>query len=69
MHDLITRNLERALTVLTTGDANVARQAAETKGQIRELERRSHKRHLKRLHEGVADGHNSSAAQLDVLDA
>ncbi len=69
IHDCVVENLHRALTVLTTGDPDIARQAIETKARVRELEQRSRKRHLKRLHNGVIESRDSSNAHLDALYA
>jgi len=51
-HDHVVANTQLALSVLTTGDAESARQLVAQKDLIRDEERELQERHLKRLREG-----------------
>lgn len=52
-HDQIVTNGQLALSVLTTGDAEAARQLVEEKDRIRIEEQKLQERHLKRLQSGA----------------
>lgn len=53
-HDQIVSNTQLALTVLTTGDAEAARQLVAEKDRIRREEQRLQERHLVRLQQGTS---------------
>jgi phosphate:Na+ symporter len=51
-HDQVVTNGQLALSVLTTGDAEAARQLVEEKDRVRIEEQKMQERHLKRLQQG-----------------
>lgn len=54
LHDQVVTNAQLALSILTTGDAEAARQLVAEKDRIRVTEQRLQKRHLERLQDGGA---------------
>ncbi len=53
-HDQVVTNTQLALSVLTTGDAEAARQLVAEKDRIRTEEQKLQERHLKRLQQGAS---------------
>lgn len=66
-HDQVVTNGQLALRVLTTGDAEAARQLVEEKDRIRIEEHRLQERHLKRLQEGGTASIETTNAHQEVL--
>lgn len=69
LHDRVLANMQLALNVLVSGDADSARQLVEEKERLRELERASHDRHLKRLQSGEAPSIETSDIHLETVRA
>lgn len=67
LHDRVVANLELALNVLVSGDRESARQLVKEKDHLRELERLSNERHLKRLREGSVRSIESSEIHLETI--
>lgn len=66
-HDQVVTNGQLALQVLTTGDAEAARQLVEEKDRIRIEEQRLQERHLKRLQDGGLASIETTNIHQDVL--
>ena len=66
-HDQVVTNGQLALSVLTTGDAEGARQLVEEKDRIRLEEQKLQERHLKRLQQGAATSIESSNMHQETL--
>ncbi len=66
-HDSIVTNGQLALQVLTTGDAEAARQLVSEKDRIRVAEQRLQERHLKRLQLGGTASIETSNIHQEVL--
>ncbi|MEM9474927.1 MAG: Na/Pi cotransporter family protein [Pseudomonadota bacterium] len=66
-HDQVATNGQLALRVLTTGDAEAARQLVEEKDRIRIEEQRLQERHLKRLQEGGPASIETTNIHQEVL--
>ena len=66
-HDQVVTNGQLALSVLTTGDAEAARQLVEEKDRIRFEEQKLQERHLKRLQNGTATSIESSNMHQELL--
>ena len=66
-HDQVVTNGQLALRVLTTGDAEAARQLVEEKDRIRIEEQRLQERHLKRLQEGGPASVETTNIHQEVL--
>lgn len=66
-HDQVVTNGQLALSVLTTGDAESARQLVEEKDRIRLEEQKLQERHLKRLQHGTATSIKSSNMHQETL--
>lgn len=69
LHDLISNNLRLANNVLISDDLECARLLSLEKSEIKRLERKSRKRHLKRLEKGLIESISSSNAHLELLRA
>lgn len=69
MHEQITNNLHMASNVLISDDLESARLLSLEKAEIKRLERKSRKRHLKRLQNGLVESISSSNAHLELLRA
>ncbi len=68
-HDTVLRNVQHGITVLMTGDVGLARELVEQKEQVRELEQRLERAHLKRLRQGLTESIETSALHLELLRA
>lgn len=66
-HDQVATNGQLALSVLTTGDAEAARQLVIEKDRIRIEEQRLQERHLKRLQEGATASVETTNIHQEVL--
>lgn len=66
-HDQVVTNGQLALRVLTTGDAEAARQLVAEKDRIRVEEQRLQERHLKRLQQGGAASVETTNVHQEVL--
>lgn len=66
-HDQVVTNGQLALSVLTTGDAEAARQLVEEKDRIRLEEQKLQERHLKRLQQGGAASIETTNAHQETL--
>lgn len=66
-HDQVVTNGQLALSVLTTGDAEAARQLVAEKDRIRIEEQKLQERHLKRLQEGGAASIETSNIHQETL--
>ena len=69
LHDRVMANIHLALNVLVSGDIETARQLISEKDRMRELERRSHERHLKRLQTGTVQSIETSEIHLETIRA
>ncbi len=69
LHELIARNLRLANNVLISGDLECARLLSLEKSEIKRIERKSRKKHLKRLQNGMAESITSSNTHLELLRA
>lgn len=69
IHELIANNLNMASNVLISDDLESARILSLEKSEIKRLERKSRKRHLKRLQNGLVESISSSNAHLELLRA
>jgi phosphate:Na+ symporter len=69
LHDRVMANIHLALNVLVSGDIETARQLIAEKDRMRELERRSHERHLKRLQTGTVQSIETSEIHLETIRA
>jgi len=66
-HDRVLANVQLALSVLMTGDAEVARTLAEEKERVREVEQQLQTSHLGRLREGTADSIETSNIHQEMI--
>lgn len=69
LHNLISNNLRLANNVLISDDLECARLLSLEKSEIKRLERKSRKRHMKRLESGLVESIASSNAHLELLRA
>lgn len=69
LHGRVMANLQLALNVLVSGDLDSARQLVREKEQMRQLERESHDRHLRRLQAGLVESIESSDVHLELVRA
>ncbi len=69
LHEQVLTNMQLALNVLVSGDRISARQLVEEKERLREQERKSNVRHLRRLRSGAVDSIESSSIHLDTARA
>lgn len=69
LHARVLANLQMAMNVLISGDTQSAQQLMREKEAMRQLERDSHARHLKRLQTGNADSIATSNMHLEVVRA
>jgi phosphate:Na+ symporter len=69
LHDRVMANIHLALNVLVSGDIETARQLVAEKDRMRELERQSHERHLKRLQTGTVQSIETSEIHLETIRA
>ena len=69
LHTQVLVNMQLALNVLVSGDRISARQLVEEKERLRDQERKSNVRHLKRLRQGAVDSIESSSIHLDTARA
>jgi phosphate:Na+ symporter len=69
LHDLIANNLRLAQNLLISDDLECARLLSLEKSEIKRLERKSRKRHMKRLQSGLVESIASSNAHLELLRA
>ncbi len=69
LHDRVMANIQLALNVLVSGDRESARQLVAEKDRMRELERESHERHLKRLQTGTVQSVETSEIHLETIRA
>ena len=69
LHDRVMANMQLALNVLVSSDRDSARQLVEEKDALREMERRSHNRHLKRLQSGTVKSVETSEIHLETIRA
>lgn len=69
LHGLISNNLRLANNVLISDDLECARLLSLEKSEIKRLERKSRKRHMKRLESGLVESITSSNAHLELLRA
>lgn len=66
-HDQVVTNSQLALSVLTTGDAEAARQLVAEKDRIRREEQRLQTRHLERLRRGASASVETSNIHQEML--
>ncbi|MBV1866793.1 MAG: Na/Pi cotransporter family protein [Marinosulfonomonas sp.] len=66
-HDRVLANVQLALSVLMTGDAEVARTLAEEKERVREVEQQLQVSHLGRLHEGTTESIETSNIHQEMI--
>ena len=69
LHERLMANMELAFNVLLSEDIESARLLMEEKSEMAAQERKSRKRHLKRLREGTEDSLESSDIHLETLRA
>jgi phosphate:Na+ symporter len=69
LHDRVMANIQLALNVLVSGDVETARQLVAEKDRMRELERLSHERHLRRLQTGTPESVETSEIHLETIRA
>jgi len=69
LHARVMANLQLALNVLVSGDLESARQLVREKEQMRQLERESHDRHLRRLQAGLVESIETSDVHLELVRA
>ena len=69
MHQAILANIKLASNVLISDDLESARLLSLEKTEIKRVEYRSRKRHLKRLQNGSLESYNSSDVHLETLRA
>lgn len=69
LHDRVLANMQIAMNVLVSGDADAARQLVVEKERMRKLERDSHERHLKRLQSGSPQSIETSDIHLEAVRA
>ena len=67
IHDRVASNMQLALNVMVSGDRDSARQLVEEKDRMRELERISYERHLKRLEKGAARSVETSDIHVETV--
>ncbi|GGF05933.1 Na/Pi cotransporter family protein [Stappia taiwanensis] len=67
LHQRVLSNLKLALNLLVSGDRETARQLVEEKDRLRQLERDSSARHLKRLREGSINAIETSEIHLETI--
>jgi phosphate:Na+ symporter len=66
LHQRVLENMHLALNVLVSRDLSSARQLVVEKENMRELARRSHDRHLKRLQSGTPQSIETSGMHLEI---
>lgn len=66
-HDQVVTNGQLALSVLTTGDAEAARQLVEEKDRVRLEEQKLQERHLKRLQQGATASFETTNIHQETL--
>ena len=66
-HEQVVTNGQLALSVLTTGDAEAARQLLSEKDRIRIEEQRLQERHLKRLQDGLSSSIETTDIHQEIL--
>jgi phosphate:Na+ symporter len=69
LHQRVMTNMQLALNVLVSMDRDSACQLLEEKDQMRQAERQSYARHLKRLQSGATDSIESSDVHLETVRA
>lgn len=69
MHECIMANLRLASNVLVSDDLESARILSLEKTELKQAERNSRKRHLKRLQEGLTESFETSDVHLETLRA
>lgn len=69
LHERVMANMALAFNVLISGDIESARLLMAEKGDMAMRERKSRKRHLKRLREGIETSFESSDIHLETLRA
>ena len=69
IHQQVANNLHLASNILISDDLESARLLSLDKSEIKRLERKSRKRHLKRLQNGLVESISSSNAHLELLRA
>jgi len=69
LHERVIANMSVAFNVLLTEDIECARMLMEEKSAMANKERKSRKKHLKRLREGYEDSFESSDIHLETLRA
>lgn len=67
LHEAVMANLKLASNVLISDDLESARLLVMEKTEIKHIERRSRKRHLRRLQEGRVESFETSDAHLETL--
>jgi phosphate:Na+ symporter len=67
VHDRVVDNMQLALNVMVSGDRDSARQLVEEKDRMRDLERISYERHLKRLEKGAARSIETSDIHIETV--
>lgn len=67
LHARVVTNIQLALNVLFSEDLDSARQLANEKKEMRQLEQRSHDRHMERLGDGNAQSIATSDIHLEVI--
>ncbi len=68
-HDRVLANVQLALSVMMTGDVEVARELVEEKDNLRDVEQALQRSHLGRLREGVAESIETSNIHQETLRA
>lgn len=69
LHDRVLTNMQLAMNVLVSGDADSARQLVIEKERMRKLERASHDGHLHRLQSGTPESIETSDIHLEAVRA
>jgi phosphate:Na+ symporter len=67
VHDRVVNNMQLALNVMVSGDRDSARQLVEEKDRMRDLERISYERHLKRLEKGATRSIETSDIHIETV--
>lgn len=67
LHECVSSNLQRALNVLVSSDAESARDLLEEKLVVRELEQSSTERHMERLRKRTVESIETSEIHLDAV--
>ncbi|WP_048645555.1 Na/Pi cotransporter family protein [Nitratireductor soli] len=67
MHDRVLANLQLALNIVVSGDPDAARQLVSEKDKLRDMERASRERHMKRLQSSIPASIETSSIHLETI--